>query len=423
MSESISGTRHHTGHDTSHRTSSDELDARDPLASYVELFVPGEHVVSYLDGNSLGRPLLATRARFDEFIVNDWGDRLIRSWDEQWMSLPLDLGDRIAAITLGAAAGQTVVADSTTVMLYKFIRAAVDTQQVASGRDEIVVDVANFPTDRYLVEGIAAERGLTLRWIEVDPDRGVTTEQVAAVVGDRTALVLLSHVDYRSGYLADMPAITAVAHEAGALVLWDLCHSAGVIPMQLDAWGVDLAVGCSYKYLNGGPGAPAFGYVAHRLQAELVQPIQGWMGAADVFAMGPGYTPAEGMRRFISGTPPVVGMLAMQDMLDAIESAGIDAVRAKSLALTDHAFALVEELLLEFDVGIVTPREHDRRGSHVTITHPHFRAVTETLWSQDVIPDFRNPDGIRLGLSPLSTSFAELRTGVEAIRAALLALR
>ncbi|MET0992228.1 MAG: kynureninase [Lacisediminihabitans sp.] len=406
-------------------SSSADLDAADPLAPYVELFVPGEHVVSYLDGNSLGRPLLATRARVDDFIVNAWGDRLIRSWDEQWMSLPLDLGDRIATIALGAAAGQTVVADSTTVMLYKFIRAAAAAQLLSSGgtRTEIVVDVANFPTDRYLVEGIAAERGLTLRWIEVDPDRGVTTEQVAEAVNERTALVLLSHVDYRSGYLADMPEITAVAHEAGALVLWDLCHSAGVVPMQLDKWGVDLAVGCSYKYLNGGPGAPAFGYVAARLQGELVQPIQGWMGAADVFAMGPGYRPAEGMRRFISGTPPVVGMLAMQDMLDAIETAGIDAIRAKSLALTDHAFALVEELLAEFGVGIATPREHDRRGSHVTITHPHFRAVTETLWSQDVIPDFRNPDGIRLGLSPLSTSFAELRVGVEAIRAALLTLR
>ena len=396
-----------------------ELDAQDPLAAYVELFIPGEHVVSYLDGNSLGRPLLATRARFDSFIVNDWGDRLIRSWDEQWMSLPLHLGDRIAAITLGAAAGQTVVADSTTVMLYKLIRAAVDGRP---GRTEIVVDTGNFPTDRYLVEGIAAECGLTLRWIDVDPDRGVTPEQVAEVVGEQTALVLLSHVDYRSGFLADMPSITAVAHQAGALVLWDLCHSAGVVPMQLDAWGVDLAVGCTYKYLNGGPGAPAFGYVAWRLQAELVQPIQGWMGAADVFAMGPGYTPADGMRRFISGTPPVVGMLAMQDMLDAIESAGIDAIRTKSLVLTDHAFALVEELLAEFGVGIVTPREHDQRGSHVTITHPQFRAVTETLWSQDVIPDFRNPDGIRLGLSPLSTSFAELRVGVEAIRAALIAL-
>ncbi|MBK4347051.1 kynureninase [Lacisediminihabitans changchengi] len=401
------------------------LDAADPLAAYVDLFVPGEHVVSYLDGNSLGRPLLATRARFDDFIVGDWGNRLIRSWDEQWMSLPLDLGDRIAAITLGAAAGQTVVADSTTVMLYKFVRAAVDARLASSdaSRSEIVVDVANFPTDRYLVEGIAAERGLTLRWIEVDPDRGVTVEQVTDVVGDRTALVLLSHVDYRSGYVADIPAITAVAHEAGALVLWDLCHSAGVIPMQLDEWGVDLAVGCSYKYLNGGPGAPAFGYVAARLQGELVQPIQGWMGAADVFAMGPGYRPAEGMRRFISGTPPVVGMLAMQDMLDAIESAGIEAIRAKSLALTSHAFDLVEELLSEFGVGVVTPREEARRGSHVTITHPEFRAVTQTLWAQDVIPDFRNPDGIRLGLSPLSTSFAELRVGVEAIRTALLALR
>jgi kynureninase len=396
--------------------SADLLDQQDALREYPARFTPGAQVASYLDGNSLGRPLSITAGRLAEFLAEDWGNRLIRSWDDQWMEMPLALGDRIGAITLGAAAGQTVVADSTTVMLYKLIRAAVDARPE---RSEIVIDDDNFPTDRYIVEGIAKERGLTVRWISVDKTAGVTEEQVRAVVSEKTALVVVSHVAYRSGYLADMQGITAAVHESGALVLWDLCHSAGVVPTQLDEWGVDLAVGCSYKFLNGGPGAPAFGYVASVLQDELTQPIWGWMGAADVFTMGPGYTPATGMRRFISGTPPVVGMLPMRDMLDLIEEAGMDAIRAKSVALTEYALALVDEYLLPLGVTVGTPRDASLRGSHVTISHPDFRAVNDVLWAQDVIPDFRSPDGIRLGLSPLSTTFAELRLAVEAIRAAL----
>jgi kynureninase len=395
-----------------------ELDAADPLGTYVSRFIDSPDVLSYLDGNSLGRPLRATTERFASFIANDWAGRLIRSWDEQWMELPLVVGDRIGASTLGASAGQTVVADSTTVMLYKLIRAAVD---VADGRTEIVLDDDNFPTDRFVIEGIAAERGLTVRWIRPDTSGGVTVDQVRDAVSERTALLVLSHVAYKSGYLADVKAITAVAHNSGALVLWDLCHSVGVMPTELDEWDVDLAVGCTYKYLNGGPGAPAFAYVAHRLQAELVQPIWGWMGAGDVFAMGDGYQPATGMRRFISGTPPIVGMLAMQDMLDLIDEAGIEAIRAKSLALTDYALALVELWLAPLGVSVATPLDHTSRGSHVTITHPRFKAVTAQLWTQNVIPDFRNPDGIRIGLSPLSTSFREVHLGVAAIRDALRA--
>jgi kynureninase len=393
------------------------LDAADPLGDYVSRFIASDDVLSYLDGNSLGRPLQATAERFAGFINNDWGGRLIRAWDEQWMELPLVMGDRIGASTLGAAAGQTVVADSTTVMLYKFIRAAVEARP---GRTEIVLDDDNFPTDRFVIEGIAAERGLTVRWIRPDRSAGVTVEQVDEAVSENTALLVLSHVAYKSGFLADVKTITEVAHTSGALVLWDLCHSVGVIPTELDAWEVDLAVGCTYKYLNGGPGAPAFGYVAARLQSELVQPIWGWMGAGDVFAMGDGYQPAAGMRRFISGTPPVVGMLAMQDMLDLIDEAGIGAIRAKSLALTDYALALVEQWLAPLGVAVATPLDHAHRGSHVTITHPEFKAVTAALWTQNVIPDFRNPDGIRIGLSPLSTSFSELNLGIAAIRDALL---
>ena len=282
------------------------LDAADPLGHYRDLFIGSDDpsVVAYLDGNSLGRPLRASVDRVSSFITKSWGGRLIRGWDEEWMSLPLRIGDALGEAALGAASGQVFVGDSTTVVLYKLIRAAIDARP---GRSEIVVDTDNFPTDRYLLQGIAAERGMTLRWIESDTAAGVTPEQVAAVVGPQTALVLLSQVAYRSGFLADVPAITEIAHEAGALVLWDLCHSVGAVEVQLDAWGVDFAAGCSYKYLNGGPGAPAFGYVRAELQASVQQPIWGWLGSNEPFQMGPDYVPAEGIRRFISGTPAVVG--------------------------------------------------------------------------------------------------------------------
>ncbi|MBD8538289.1 kynureninase [Frigoribacterium sp. CFBP 8751] len=394
------------------------LDAADPLASFVDRFVPAVDVVSYLDGNSLGRPVTATLSRLSEFVEGAWGTRLIRSWDERWMALPTELGDRIAAACLGAAPGQTVVADSTTVLLYKAIRAGL---RARPDRHEIVIDDDQFPTDRFVVEGIAREHGATIRWISVDKATGVTVSQVRDVVGPDTALLLVNHVSYRSGWLVDLPAITTLVHEAGGLVLADLCHSVGVVPMQLDEWGVDLAVGCTYKYLNGGPGAPAFVYARASLLPELDQPIQGWMGAADVFAMADGYEAAAGIRRFVSGTPPVMGMLAMHDMLDLIDEAGIDAIRSKSLALTDYAFDLVDAWLVPLGVTVATPRAATERGSHVTITHESFRGIVARLWDAGVVPDFRNPDALRIGLSPLSTSFAEVRIGIAAIRAALLA--
>jgi kynureninase len=399
-------------------TTAAELDAADPLPFAAE-FVPSDQVVAYLDGNSLGRPLRATARRFERFLAHDWGSRLIRSWDESWFDLPLTLGDRIGAAVLGAAPGQLLVGDSTTVLLYKLARACVDARP---GRDEIVVDTDNFPTDRFVLEGIAAERGLTLRWITPDPAGGVTVDQVAGAVSERTALVLLSHVAYRSGFVADLPGITAVAHDAGALVLWDLCHSAGVLPVDLDASGADAAVGCTYKYLNGGPGSPAFAYVRAERQPELHQPIQGWMGAGDVFAMADEYAPATGMRRFLSGTPPIVGMLALHDMLDLIERAGIDAIRAKSLRLTSYVIEWADEHLAGLGVRVASPRDDAVRGGHVTLSHPAFREVTARLWQRDVIPDFRFPDGLRIGLSPLSTTFAEVEAGLAAVREELQAL-
>ena len=397
-----------------------KLDAEDPLARFRSRFVAADDpaVVAYLDGNSLGRPLAVTAERLASFVDGAWGRGLIRSWDAAWMAEPLTVGDRLAEVVLGAAPGQVIVADSTTVLLYKLIRAGLS---VREGRDEVIIDRGNFPTDRFVVDGIAAECGLTVRYLSAPHDTGVRPGDVAARLSERTALVVLSHVAYRSGFIADMAAITRAAHDAGALMLWDLCHSAGAFPVELDACDVDLAAGCTYKYLNGGPGAPAFGYVAARLQEKLRQPVLGWMGASDPFAMGPQYQPAPGIRKFISGTPPVLAMQPLKDMLELIAEAGLDAVRRKSVALTAQAIALADELLVPLGATVASPRAAAERGSHVTVDHPLFAEVTAALWEQGVIPDFRPPDGIRIGLSPLSTSFAELERGVEAIASELRA--
>ena len=385
-------------------TRAELLDAADPLADFRDQFIGSDDptIIAYLDGNSLGRPLRATRDRISGFVEEIWGGRLIRAWDEGWMDDPVRVGDDIGRVVLGAAAGQTVVGDSTSVMLYKWIRAASASQR---GRDEIIVDVGNFPTDRFVVEGIADELGMRLRWLEADRRSGITVDQVTEVAGPRTALILLSDVAYRSGYLADVPAITATAHDHEALVLWDVCHSAGAIPRRLDDWGVDLAVGCTYKYLNGGPGSPAFGYVRADLQQALQQPIQGWMGSAQPFEMVKHYLPSDSIRRFISGTPSIIAMLAMQDMLALIEQADLEAIRAKSVALTDFAIQISDQLLSPLGVQLGSPRDAARRGSHITLEHPEFRIATQRLWERGVIPDFRPPDGLRIGLSPLSTSF------------------
>ena len=389
-------------------TTAADLDGADPLAAHRGLFLRDPEVISYLDGNSLGRPLAASRDRMAAFITDQWAGRLIRGWGESWMRLPLTIGDDLGRVVLGAAAGQVTVGDSTTVLLYKLIRAAVDARP---GRTQIVIDRDNFPTDRYLVEGIAAERGLTVTWI--DTDAGVTAADLEPLLGDDTAVVVLSHVSYRSAFIADVPGITALARAAGALVVWDLSHSVGSVPIALDEWGVDIAAGCSYKYLNGGPGSPAFAFVRAELQGELHNPIQGWLGTGKAFEMGQGYSQAPGIRGFISGTPPVLGMLAMQDMIELIDQVGMDAVRDKSRALTAFAVDLADELLPS--AHLASPRDPDLRGSHITLERDGFEEVVPKLWALGVIPDFRRPSGIRIGLSPLSTSFAELEIGMFAI--------
>lgn len=395
-----------------------ELDAADPLAGYRGHFIGTDTDLSYLDGNSLGRPLKRTSVDITTFIHEGWGGRLIRGWDEEWLDLPQAIGDQLGRAVLGAAPGQAIIADSTTVVLYKLIRAAL-AAVTDPARTEIVLDTDNFPTDRYLVEGIAREEGLTLRWIDADPASGVTLDQVREAIGPATAVVLLSHVAYRSGFLADLPGITAAVHDAGGLVVWDLCHSAGSVELELDACGVDFAAGCTYKYLNGGPGSPAFAYVNARHLGGLSQPIWGWMGRKDAFEMGPGYEAAPGIRGFLSGTPAIFGMIAMRGTLDLIEEAGMPAIREKSRLLTAYALELYDAWLAPAGVKLTTPRDPELRGSHITVDHPAFREVTAALWEKDVIPDFRAPQGIRIGLSPLSTDFAEVHRGMDAIRALL----
>ncbi len=391
-----------------------DLDAADPLKGFLNRFIDSGdgNVLSYLDGNSLGRPLKVTAERLEAFVNGQWAQRLIRGWTDEWMEWPHSIGDAIGAAVLGAASGQVVVADSTTVMLYKLARAAVAARP---GRTEIVIDTNNFPTDRYVVESIAEERSLSIRWIDTDPEGGITADDVAAAVGPSTALALFSHVAYRSGHLADMAAITRVVHDAAALILWDLSHSVGSVPVHLDDCLVDFAVGCTYKYLNGGPGAPAFGYVRMNLQEQVSQPIWGWLGRVDAFEMEPGYEPAAGIRRIISGTPPIIAMIPVRAGVELVAEAGIEAIRAKSIALTEFAIEVVDSWPAELQVTIGSPRDSASRGGHVTIRRADFRELTPLLWEHGVIPDFRAPDGIRLGLSPLSTSFVELHRGLETI--------
>jgi kynureninase len=391
------------------------LDAADPLFAHAALFLDVESagLVAYFDGNSLGRPLLAGAERVEKFVREEWAGRLIQGWTDGWLHWPEQVGDRLGAAVLGAGPGQVVVADSTTVLLYKLARAAVDARP---GRAEIVLDTDNFPTDRYVLEGIAAERGLRLRWIETDPAAGVTQAQVAEAVGPQTALVVLSHVAYRSGWIADAEAITRTAHDTGALILWDLSHSAGSVELQLDEWGVDLAVGCSYKYLNGGPGAPAYGYLRTEHQGVLRQPIWGWMGRRDAFAMAAGYDPAPGIRSLISGTPPILAMVPLLASLDLIEQVGMPAIREKSRQLTGFALELADAWLAPLGVTLLSPRDPDRRAGHLTLQRSGFREILDELWKRGVIPDYREPDGIRIGLSPLSTGFAEVHRGMSVLR-------
>lgn len=391
------------------------LDREDPLRPFRERFFTDDELV-YLDGNSLGRLPRATLERLHEVTAVQWGERVVRAWEEGWMELPTEVGDRLGAAALGAAPGQVVVGDSTTVCFYKLACAALD---LRPQRREIVTDVDNFPTDRYVLEGLARARGLKLRWLHGDPCGGPTPAAVASLVGERTALVTFSHVSYRSAHIAEMAEINAIARAVGALTLWDLSHSAGSVPLALDADGADLAVGCTYKYLNGGPGAPAYMYARGSLLPELRQPIWGWLGRHDPFMMEQGFEPAQGIRALLSGTPPVLALAGVDEGVALVAEARIERIRAKGIALTELAIELTDRRLASLGVTVASPRDAARRGAHVALAHSDAHTLCGALIERGVIVDFRRPDVIRFGLSPLTTRFVDVWDGVEALRAML----
>ncbi|MFD9499710.1 kynureninase [Streptomyces sp. NPDC060035] len=388
------------------------LDTADELAVLRDLFVLDDTV--YLDGNSLGALPRHVPARMQEVITREWGALRIRSWDESgWWTAPERIGDRIAPL-VGAAAGQIVVGDSTSVNVFKALVAA--SRLAAEGRDEILVDATTFPTDGYLAESAARMTGH--RIVPVAP------ADVPGALGPRTAVVLLNHVDYRTGRLHDLPGLTAAVHAAGALAVWDLCHSAGALPVGLDAHGVDLAIGCTYKYLNGGPGSPAYLYVAERHQPAFDSPLPGWTSHADPFGMTPEYTPADGSVRGRVGTPDILSMLALEAALDVWEGVTVEAVRAKSLALTDFFLECVDAYVPEGRVVPVTPAAHAERGSQVSLrcenaddTEPVMRALIE----RGVIGDLRRPDVLRFGFTPLYVGFADAERAARILAEVLAA--
>ncbi|MDQ3127716.1 MAG: kynureninase [Chloroflexota bacterium] len=390
------------------------LDAADPLEPFRRRFVIPDRRIVYLDGNSLGRPPLAALERLGRVAAEEWAGRLILGWDE-WLTAPRRVGDLLGTELLGAEADEVAICDSTTVNFFRLASAALDARP---GRRFIVTDRANFPTDRYVLDGLARDRDREIAWLDPDPIDGPTLADVesalAAHDGD-VALVTLSHVNYRSAAIADLAAITARAHDAGALVLWDLSHSAGGIPVNLARHGVDLAVGCTYKYLNGGPGAPAYLYIRRDLQATLRNPIQGWFGQADQFEMGQGFRPADGIAGWLTGTPGILGLAAAEEGIRLSAEAGIEGIRAKGIALTEYAIALHDAWLAPRGFTLGSPRDAARRGSHVSVRRHDARELTRALIAAGVVPDFRAPDSIRLGLSPLTTSFSDVARGLAVL--------
>ena len=386
-----------------------ELDAGDQLAGLREQFVLDE--VVYLDGNSLGALPAAVPGRVEDVVRRQWGALRIRSWDESgWWTAPERIGDLIAPL-VGAAAGQIVVGDSTSVNVFKAVVAAVRMARSdsydSSPRDEIVVDATTFPTDGYIAESAARLTGCTLR--------PVAPAEVPGVLGERTAAVLLNHVDYRTGRLHDLPSLTAAVHDAGAYAVWDLCHSAGALPVGLDEHGVDLAVGCTYKYLNGGPGSPAYLYVRSGLQDRFDSPLPGWNSHAEPFGMRPDFEAAPGALRGRVGTPDILSMLALEAALEVWEGVPIESVRAKSLALTDFFLECVSAYVPAGRVESLTPVAHGERGSQVALRCDDAGDVMKKLIERGVVGDFRRPDVLRFGFTPLYVGFADVERAARVL--------
>jgi kynureninase len=392
-----------------------ELDTRDPLAHFRERFVVDDPDMIYMDGNSLGRLPHATAALAGDLVRRQWGGRLIRGWNEGWFDAPERVGAKIARL-IGAQPDEVIIADSTSVNLFKLAVAALRAQ---GQRTRILTDDLNFPSDLYVLQGIANLLGSRHRLEVVASPNGIygPADELKRALDDRSALLTLSHTVFKSGYVYDMADLTAAARAAGALVLWDLSHSVGAVPVDLNRAGADLAIGCTYKYLNGGPGAPAFLYVRRDLQERLQNPITGWMGRDNLFDFGLDYRPAAGLRRFVTGTPPVVSLALIEPGVDLLLEAGLDRLRAKSERQSDYLIRLWEAELAPRGFTLNSPREARRRGSHVSLGHPHGLGIDlAMIRDMNVLPDFRAPNNIRLGLAPIYTSYRDIHATVMRMR-------
>ena len=405
-----------------------QLDQQDPLASSREQFVITDPNLIYLDGNSLGRMPKASAERAKQIVDDEWGSDLIRGWNKGWWDAPARLGDKIGQL-IDAAPGQVMVSDTTSINLFKLAMAALTYQPE---KKRIITDTLNFPSDLYVLQGCAqlltpsptlgegqggGRNHEIIRISSLDNDITPNLAALESAINDDTALVTLSHILFKSGYIYDMRHITDLAHRKGALVLWDLSHSVGSVPIELDACNVDLAIGCTYKYLNGGPGAPAFLYVDKNIQEKLSSPIWGWWGQTKPFDFGLDYIPAPGAQRFLVGTQPMISLLTIETSLDLFLQVGMDAIRAKSILMTDYASFLTDSLLAPFGFSLGSPRDSAQRGSHISIRHSEGYRINRALIEEmNVIPDFREPDNIRLGFASLYTSFTEIWEGFYRIK-------
>lgn len=399
-----------------------KLDADDPLKIFRDEFVRTEEKIIYLNGNSLGRLPIKTQSYLNQVISKQWGERLVRSWNEGWYDLPSKVGIKIAKI-IGAEEEEVIIADSTSINLYKLVLAAL---QYQSERKTIVSDEFNFPSDLYVIQGIIKQLQKNHNLVIVKSKDGITidSEDINTEINSDTALLTLSHACFKSAFLYDMENITKLAHDSGALMLWDLSHSVGVVDIDLNKSDVDMAIGCTYKYLNGGPGAPAFIYVRKDLQDKLNPSISGWFGDSSPFEFNLEYNASEGIKKFLTGTPPIVSLSAVDSSIDLILDAGIENIRLKSIKLTEYLIYLINNILLPLEFKIGSPLDENLRGSHISIRHPEafkiVKAMTDEKNNIVVIPDFREPDNIRLGLSPLYTTFEELWLTVNRIEEIVL---
>ncbi len=403
-----------------------QLDQQDKLASFKEAFVISDPSLVYFDGNSLGAMPKVAQQKSRQIVDEQWGKDLIRGWNKGWWDVPSRVGDKIGTL-IGAAAGQTLVGDTVSINLFKLATSALTLQP---NKKRIITDTFNFPSDLYILQGIKnllspspngrGARGEGHEIIRIGSNDNDLTPDLAALesaIDENTALVTLSHVVFKSGYMYDMQRITDLAHKKGALVLWDLSHSVGSVPVHLDDCNADFAIGCTYKYLNGGPGSPAFLYVNKNIQEKITSPIWGWWGQKNPFDFGLEYEPAPGAQRFLVGTQPMISLLTMEAALEPMIQAGMDSLREKSILMTDYASFLTESWLVPFGFSLGSPLDSAIRGSHISIRHPEGYRINRALIEEmNVIPDFRAPDNLRLGFAPLYLSFADVWEGFDRIK-------